>query len=140
MTFLALEVKQRGSSEGEVMLPKGEDLRNAGSGVIERQQQGVIAPSGPCLSIWRCENSVHFRSRQIADQTAARALDGNRQYLCRQIDASRFPKSHQSEKGTDSCQTRIAGLNAVAAVSLDAVKKLQNGWRLQILQSQIGRL
>ena len=33
----------RGRSEGELMLPQSEDFCDAGSGIIERQQRGVIA-------------------------------------------------------------------------------------------------
>jgi hypothetical protein len=43
LAALALEVKQRGPSESEVVLTESENLRDTGSGIIERQQQGVIA-------------------------------------------------------------------------------------------------
>src|SRR5207247_3126619 len=81
LAALPLEVKQRGRSESEVVLTHSEHLRDAVSGIIERQQQGVIALADPLLSAWRSENGIHFRPCQIADQAPVRALGGNRQYL-----------------------------------------------------------
>src|SRR6266851_8668394 len=81
LAALALEVKQRGPSESEVVLTESENLRDAGSGIIERQQQGVITLPDPRLSAWRGENGIHFQPCQIADQAAVRAFGGNRQCL-----------------------------------------------------------
>src|ERR1022692_1910562 len=53
LAALALEVKQRGRSESEVVLTDSENLRDAGSGIIERQQQGVIALPDLRLGAWR---------------------------------------------------------------------------------------
>jgi hypothetical protein len=134
MTFLALEVKQRGRSESQVLLTKREDFRDAGAGIIERQQQGVIALSDPCLGIRGCHNRVDFRPRQIADQATVRAFGGNRQYLRRQIDARRFTERHQPKKGTNCGQPRVPSLNAITTVSFDAVEEPHDRLCLQVVQ------
>jgi hypothetical protein len=53
---VAERLVNRGLSEGELMLPQSEDFCDAGSGIIERQQRGVIALPDPRLRIWSGEN------------------------------------------------------------------------------------
>jgi hypothetical protein len=70
----------------------------------------------------------------IADQAAVRAFDGNRQYLRRNIDASRFTECHQPKKGPDCGQTRVPGLNAIATVSFDGVEEPHDRLCLHVVQ------
>src|SRR5215475_818230 len=128
----------------KVLAPKqtcarqGCDFRDPRPTVIERQQQGIIPPPCPLRPVWRCEQGLHFRPREVADQVAVLPFEGNGEHPRDQPDTRGLTQGHQADEGADRRQTDIAGTHGVASLLFEVLEKAENNGGIHIGEGQRG--
>src|SRR5262245_10905246 len=103
-----MELDKRTVTTTDMLPRQPRDFRDACARVIEGQEQGMIAPSYPRQSIWRCQQGLDFRSRQVADQFLVLTLRRNGEHAGDNAEVVRITQGHEAEKGTESGQADIA--------------------------------
>src|SRR5215510_15169332 len=71
---LAGQLHEGTDTEADLLALQGGDFGYACPTVIQRQEQRMISPARPFGSVGRCEECLHFRPRQIANQLFVLAL------------------------------------------------------------------
>jgi hypothetical protein len=117
---------------------QGEDLRDAGSGVVQEQKKQVIAASAPG-AIRSREKCFDFLAREEAEQGPDRAFARNRQHaprLLREVWTEQI--AGVMKEGTHGGQPGVAAANAIAPVLLQMREEGEDALGGECLQGQSG--
>ncbi len=133
---LSEELDDCGGAEAHVCAPKRHELGDTGPGVVQGQQEDVVPPSAVGRAVTAGQDGVHFRSRQVVDLSSWRALAGNREDARRQVEGLRRAQRCEADEGADGGQTRIAGLNAVAAILFKVVEERQAHGSIEVVEGE----
>ena len=125
-----------GGAEAYVGAAQRNELGDTRSGVVQRQQENVVPASAVGGAVTACQDGVHFRPRQVVDLSSWRAFAGNRQNARGQVDGLRRAQRCESNERPYGGQTRIAGLNAVAAMHFEVVEEGQDHGSIEVVERE----
>src|SRR5262245_14093554 len=101
-----------------------------------KQQQGVVAASKPCRPIGHGKYGLDLCARQEMHQPLGVTLARDREDALNKGTAGRFLERHETKKGADSGQAKVACPDAGAALLLEVFEKRVDERRVQIVEHQ----
>src|SRR5262245_46483716 len=101
-----------------------------------KQQQGVVAASKPCRPIGHGKYGLDLCARQEMHLPLGVTLARDREDALNKGTAGRFLERHETKKGADSGQAKVACPDAGAALLLEVFEKRVDERRVQIVEHQ----
>src|ERR1700726_3273688 len=138
LATLAVEAERRAGAEADLRALQGADLGHPGAGVVEGEDQGVVASAGPCRTIRSGENCLDLGARQGADHPSITPLVRDGERARDEIQATRLPERDEPGERAQCGEARISRPGAVAALPLQVVEESKKGRGVQILQTKCG--
>lgn len=130
------ELDDRGGTEAHVGAPQHHELGDARPGVVQGEQQDVVAAAAVGRAVAAGQDGVHFRPRQVVDLASWRVLAGNRQDAGRQVDGLGRAQRGEPNERANGGQPCVPGLNAVGAVLFEVVEEREDHGRVEVVEGE----
>lgn len=89
------------------------------TGIVEKQQQGVVTSTLRCTSIWASKERIHFSLVEIGHHRSCSLLVRDAAQLGAPLDMFRAVLANESSQSMDSSQTLIPRRDAASATDFD---------------------
>ena len=139
LATLAVQADAGRVIESDIADAHGDDLGDAGPGVVQRGEQDVIAVAAPRGAIRRPQNRFHLLPGEKAQERPVEALGGNGECALDGRQDRGVAESGVVQEGPERSESHIAGPGAILALALEMIEKTQDQRGIQICQRQRGR-
>ena len=111
-------------------------FRDARSGVVQKQEKGVLRSSTQRLAIRRREHCIHFLPGQPGDRLRHGLLGADGADLPAPSELRRIAAGDEAGEPADCSQPHVAGLRGAAAILLKVGEELQHAARREVAHGQ----
>lgn len=126
--------------ELEISRPQFGDFVCPGPGVVEEQDQGVVAlgeAAGPGQVL---QQFLHFVAFQKVRLGRRHPFHGDGRNPLAGAEHRRLPAGHVLEQGVQGCQTLVARAHTVVAVIFKVAQESQDVFKGQVIKTEFGDL